>query len=73
VIKALKESKKTVNTNLYISKFLEGGTSNKRRKLALKERFAIMVKHYGLITTLWTHFVILLRYPIHRLTKKSMT
>jgi glycosyltransferase involved in cell wall biosynthesis len=73
VIKALKEAKSVVNTHTYISKFLEGGTSNNRRKLALKERFLIMVKHYGLISALWSHFVILLRYPIHRITKKSMT
>lgn len=73
VINVLKQSEKTVNTRLYISKFLEGGVSNKRRKKALLERFKIMVKHYGFFQTIINHLVILLRYPFHILTKKSMT
>lgn len=73
VIKVLKQSDKVVNTHLYISKFLEGGTSNKRRKKALLERFFIMVKHYGFFQTLISHLVILFRWPVHRLTKKTMS
>ena len=73
VISILKKSKKIINTKNYVSKFLEGGTSNKNRKLALKERFIIMSKHYGVIPTLFYHFYILLRYPFHKLSKKSMT
>lgn len=73
VINVLKQSEKTVNTRLYISKFLEGGVSNKRRKEALLERFKIMVKHYGFFQTIFNHFIILFRYPVHKLTKKSMT
>ena len=73
VINVLKQSDKMVNTHLYISRFLEGGTSNKRRKKALRERFSIMVKHYGLVQTILNHAVILFRYPYHKLTKKSMT
>ncbi|MCW3071998.1 MAG: glycosyltransferase [Bacteroidetes bacterium] len=73
VINVLKQSDKVINTHNYISKFLEGGTSNKRRKKALLERFFIMVKHYGFFQTIFNHIVILFRYPFHRLTKKSMT
>jgi glycosyltransferase involved in cell wall biosynthesis len=73
VINTLKQAEIVVNTNNYISKFLEGGTSNKRRKKALFERFKIMQKHYGILQTLWSHFVILLRFPIHKLFKKNMT
>lgn len=73
MISVLKKADKIVNTKQYISKFLEGGTSNKRMTLALKERFSIMIKHYGLISTLLNHAYITLRYPFHRLTKKSMT
>lgn len=73
VINVLKQSDKIVNTEMYISKFLAGGTSNKRRKRALKERFSIMVKHYGFLQTVWNHMYIVLRYPIHKLTRKSMT
>jgi glycosyltransferase involved in cell wall biosynthesis len=73
VINVLKRSKKIVNTNNYVSKFLEGGTSNKQRTKALKERFLIMKKQYGLFQTLWNHLFIILRYPIHKFTGRSMT
>lgn len=73
VINVLKQSDTIVNTHQYISKFLEGGTSNKRRKKALIERFRIMVKHYGFFQTLINHIIILFRYPFHKATKKSMT
>lgn len=73
VIRVLKQSKTTCNTQNYISKFLAGGTSNKRRKKALLERFSIMIKHYGFFSTLLNHLVILFRWPIHKLSKKSMT
>lgn len=73
VISILKVSKRIINTKKYISKFLEGGTSHKRKKRALAERFSIMVKHYGFFPTLFNHIYILLRYPFHKLTKRSMT
>jgi glycosyltransferase involved in cell wall biosynthesis len=73
VINVLKESKKIVNTQIYISKYLEGGASNKNRIKALIQRFNIMVKQYGFFQTIWNHIYILLRYPIHRLTRKSMS
>ncbi len=73
VISVLKKSTSTVNTQNYISKFLEGGTSNKRRKLALTERFTIMSKHYGFIPTVLNHIYILFRFPFHKVSKKSMT
>ena len=73
VISVLKKAQRITNTNSYISKFLEGGTSNKRRKKALVERFAIMSKHYGFISTVFNHLYILVRYPFHKLFKKSMT
>ena len=73
VIQVLKKSNKIVNTKNYISKFLEGGTSNKRRNVALGERFSIMIQHYGFFQTILNHIYILLRYPFHKLSKKSMT
>lgn len=73
VINALKQCDSIVNTHRYISRFLEGGTSGKRRKTALLERFRIMVQHYGLFPTIWNHVYILFRWPFHRLSRKSMT
>lgn len=73
VIEVLKKSKVIINTHSYISRFLEGGASNKRMKKALRERFSIMIKHYGFIYTVLNHAYILLRYTFHRLSKRSMT
>jgi glycosyltransferase involved in cell wall biosynthesis len=73
VISILKKSSTIINTKSYISNFLEGGTSNKRRKKALWERFAIMSKHYGFFQALINHLYILFRYPFHKVTKKIMT
>ncbi|MFY9307877.1 MAG: glycosyltransferase family 2 protein [Bacteroidia bacterium] len=73
VINVLKKSKNVVNTHTYISKFLEGGASKQRQIQGLKERLKIMIQQYGFIPALWNHFYILLRYPIHKLTRKSMT
>ncbi len=73
VINVLKKSKNVVNTHTYISKFLEGGASKQRQIQGLKERFKIMANQYGFIPTFWNHLYILLRYPIHKFTRKSMT
>jgi glycosyltransferase involved in cell wall biosynthesis len=73
VINVLKKATKIINTKMYISKFLEGGTSNKNRSKALRERFVIMAEHYGLVSTLFNHIYILFRYPFHKIIRKSMT
>lgn len=57
VIKILRKSKKIVYTHTYISRFLAGGTSRQKTIKALKERFRLMIKHYGLFTVLATHVV----------------
>lgn len=72
-IRMLKKSDHVVNANGYIAKFLEGGVSSSRRKEGLKERFRIMVKHYGWFTTVFNHAVILMRFVWHRITRSSMT
>lgn len=47
----------------YLCKFLSGGISNRQRKRAWKERFCIMRRRYGLITTMLAHFLIVIKYP----------
>ena len=73
VIRVLKKSHRIVFVNQTISKFLEGGSSAKNRKKALQERFRIMAVHYGLLPTVFNHLYILLRYPIHKLFRRSMS
>src|SRR3954470_680599 len=62
VIRILKKSHSMVNVNQTISKFLKGGSSAKGRTKALKERFKIMVIHYGFIPTVFNHIYIVLRF-----------
>ena len=73
IIRILKKSKTVINTNIYISKFLLGGYSSNTRNKALRERFIIMKKHYGMFTTIIFHFYILVRYIVHKATKNSFT
>lgn len=63
VIKCLKNANKIHNTNSYICKYLVGGASKQSEMEALKERFAIMKKHYGLLSTIVFHFYFILRLP----------
>jgi glycosyltransferase involved in cell wall biosynthesis len=72
-IRVLKQAKSSVHTGQFISRFLEGGTSAQRRKLGLKERWSIMVVHYGFIRTCFNHALILVRFVWHKISRKSMT
>jgi glycosyltransferase involved in cell wall biosynthesis len=73
VINILKKSKKIVYVKIYISKFLEGGVTSKKRIKAWTERFQLLSKHYGVVPTLWNHLYIAGRFLIHKFTHTSMT
>ena len=62
MVECLKKSKIIVNTQLIISRFLEGGMNKSLIFTALKERFGEMVKHYGLLKTSAVHVLIGLRF-----------
>lgn len=57
-IRCLKASKSVRDTGIYLSRFAEGGISTVNRRASLKERFAILKKHFGLIATSWQHILI---------------
>lgn len=63
VIKCLKQAKSIKNTQSYICKYLVGGASKQSEMEALKERFTIMKKHYGLLSTIVFHFFFIVRLP----------
>jgi glycosyltransferase involved in cell wall biosynthesis len=69
VIRAAKQARCIQNTHLIVAKYLAGGLSQKRHKESLKERFAILSKHYGLISNLWNHSLITFRYIFYRLLR----
>jgi glycosyltransferase involved in cell wall biosynthesis len=58
IIRAAKKAKKIVNVNRYVAKYLVGGMSKKKHRQSLEERFDIMKRHYGLMPTIFNHFVI---------------
>ena len=58
IIRAAKKAKKIVNVNRYLAKYLVGGMSKKKHRQSLMERFDIMKRNYGLIPTVFNHFVI---------------
>ena len=63
-IRIMKRAKYLHNTKLTLIDYLNEGMTTRNHKASLKERFRIMVKHYGLISTVLHHcwFVIRLFY-----------
>ncbi len=57
-IRTLKQCNTYKDVGFPIAYFLEGGVSDQRRKNALRERFEIMTKHFGLFPTLLQHIKI---------------
>jgi len=58
IIRAAKKAKKIVNVNRYVAKYLVGGMSKTKHRQSLAERFDIMKRHYGLVPTVFNHFII---------------
>ena len=56
-IRVMKKADVLYNTHLIVADYLEDGSgvTIDNRKASLKERFAIMRKHYGLLSTLCYH------------------
>lgn len=58
ILSAAKKAQKIVNVHQYVAKYLVNGISKQKHLQSLQERFAIMRKHYGLLPTVFNHFVI---------------
>jgi glycosyltransferase involved in cell wall biosynthesis len=58
IIRAAKKAEKIVNVNRYVAKYLVGGMSKTKHRQSLAERFDIMKRHYGLVPTIFNHFII---------------
>jgi glycosyltransferase involved in cell wall biosynthesis len=54
-IRCLRKSTTIYNTHIVLSHFLDGGISKQKMRASLKERFIIMSKNYGLISTILRH------------------
>lgn len=60
-IRIMKKSHSFHHTHLTLIDYLNEGTTTRNHRASLKERFHIMVKHYGMIPTLLLHFGFVLR------------
>ena len=54
-IRLMKKTDSITNTNTILIKYLNEGITTANRKASLKERYLIMVKHYGGISTFMHH------------------
>lgn len=60
-IRVMKKARTLHNTYLTIIDYLEEGMTTQNRKASLKERFRIMARHYGMISTVAHHAWFVLR------------
>ncbi|WP_259068424.1 glycosyltransferase family 2 protein [Mucilaginibacter sp. X4EP1] len=58
IIHAAKKATTVVNVNRYVAKYLVGGMSKNKHRQSLLERFDIMKRYYGLVPTVFNHFII---------------
>ncbi|CAA6825371.1 MAG: Glycosyl transferase family protein [uncultured Aureispira sp.] len=61
LIRVLKKAQTVRDTGTYWCRFAEGGISTQHRNVSLKERFMILRKHFGLVSTIWQHVLITLK------------
>lgn len=62
IMKAARKQKLPLtNAEIVVADYLSEGLTTQNHKASLKERFRIMVRHYGLFLTLWQHGWFVLR------------
>lgn len=71
VISCLKAASEVQDTRLILSRFTTGGISTRQRKASLRERWDIMVRHYGLPATIWAHAGFVRDAALGRICKKG--
>lgn len=68
-VNILRKSSSIVNTHLVLSRFLDGGITKHNIISGLKERFRIMVHHYGIISTVLHHIPIAAKFFYYWITR----
>ncbi len=70
-INCLKGARKVTHTGLVLCKYLTGGFSKKNLYQSLLDRFSVLTKHYGLFTTIQSHFWITFRGALFVLKRRK--
>lgn len=65
MIRCLKRCEIILNMNMVIASFTLEGHSTLNRKASNRERYGVLMKHYGFIPNLWNHFKISLRHMVN--------
>lgn len=65
-IRIMKKAKNLYNTHLTLIQYLDEGMSTRNRRASLKERFQIMVRHYGWFSTIIHHFWFIIRAVVKK-------
>lgn len=65
-IKVMKKARTLHNTHLTLIDYLEEGMTTQNQKASLKERFRIMAKHYGWISTMIHHVWFIVRAAVKK-------
>lgn len=69
-IRVMKEAERRdmtlVNLHTVVANYLEEGTTTKNHKASLRERYLVMQRHYGVVTTLMMHCWFVVRAIIKR-------
>ncbi len=65
-IKCLKQSKNTIFLDFVLCRYLLGGLSTQKHRQSLFDRFRVLKHHFGLIPTIFNHFVIIFRAIFHK-------
>lgn len=68
-VKVIERSRKSVNTEMTMVRFLDGGVTKHNIGRALSERFEIMTRHYGWLPTIAHHVPIAARFLWFWLTR----
>lgn len=71
-IKVLKKSKKVINTQLTLSKFLMGGYSRKYTIKSLKERFRMLCKHFSCTAVILNHIKLSFIFAVYIIRKRKL-
>ena len=65
-IRVMKKARTLHNTRLTLIDYLDEGMTTRNRKASLRERFRIMARHYGLISTVLHHAWFVVRLMLKR-------
>lgn len=71
-IRCMKKAANLYNTHQVLSNFLTGGTSSVQRKASLKERYRIMCKYYGKVSTSVWHIWFAIRFYFSKISGKNV-